>query len=202
VIGQLRGRVDRCSPGQVVLDVAGVGYDVRIPLSTYYSLAGRDGGEVCLHIHTHVREDALLLYGFATLEERAAFELLIGISGVGPRTAMAILSGIGVPELRLAVSAQDRDRLQRIPGVGKKTAERLLLELRDKLGPEAASRATAALGESTAGGAVRADAVSALVNLGYARDGASRAVDGALREHGPAATLEVVLRAALGSLVR
>jgi Holliday junction DNA helicase RuvA len=204
MIGRLTGIVIECQPGQMLLEVGGVGYAVQIPLSTFYTVAEGDGDEATLHIHTHVREDALQLYGFATEEERSAFELLIGISGVGPRLALAILSGIGVEELANAVAQQDRPRLQRIPGVGKKTAERVLLELRDKFDARSSVHG-AAPGETAAGTGdeqTRADAVSALVNLGYKRDTASRAVDGALEAIGAAAGLEQLLKAALGGLVK
>ena len=202
MIGRLTGKVLSCPPGQVLLDVAGVGYDVQIPLSTFYTLSTAPGPTVSLHVHTHVREDALQLYGFATREERAAFEQLISISGVGPRMALAILSGIGADELRAAVCRGDRQRLQRIPGVGKKTAERVLLELKDKLGvgeiAEAGERPVAA---APAGG-VESDAISALVNLGYSREVAGRAVASAAGSSEEAATLESVLKGALAGLVR
>jgi len=199
MIGQLTGAVVHCTPSRVLLDVAGVGYEVRIPLSTFYAISGRNGAGTCLQIHTHLRQDALELFGFATREERAAFERLIGISGVGPRLALAILSGIGVDDLRAAVAGQDRARLQSIPGVGKKTAERLLLELKDRLAPAAAASAPPA---ASAGAGVRADAVSALTNLGYAPDAANRAVDATLAALAPGSGIEAVLRAALARLAR
>lgn len=205
MIGQLTGKILDCTPGQVLLDVTGVGYDVRIPLSTFYALSAREGSVVSLHVHTHVREDALQLYGFASRDERSVFALLIGISGVGPKMALAILSGIGVAELRESVHRQDRGRLQKIPGVGKKTAERLLLELRDKLGAGSArpEEDRGAGGDSHGEPAGRrADAISALVNLGYSGDVARRAVERAVADRGPSATLESMLRAALASLVR
>ena len=201
MIGQLIGRIAECSPEGVVLDVGGVGYQLQIPLSTFYVLSSTREEKIKLLVHTHVREDALQLFGFATAEERQVFERLITISGVGPRLGLAILSGIGVTDLRHAVLAQDRARLQKIPGVGKKTAERLLLELRDKLDlaglvqggplPE---------GPGTRPG-LRGDAVSALVNLGYPENVASRAVDQALERVGPDPDLEALLRAALGRIV-
>jgi Holliday junction DNA helicase RuvA len=205
MIGQLTGKILTCAPGHVLLDVTGVGYHVHIPLSTFYALSEGKGSVVSLHVHTHVREDALQLYGFASRDERTVFALLIGISGVGPKMALAILSGIGVDELRESVYRQDRCRLQKIPGVGKKTAERLLLELRDKMGagsgrPEH-DRPTGEDGDGEPAG-LRPDAISALVNLGYSRDVASRAVERAVAGRGPSATLESVLRAALASLVR
>ena len=205
MIGRLTGRVLACSPGRVLLDVAGVGYDVHIPLSTYYTLSRDSGAMVSLHVHTHVREEALQLFGFASQDERAVFELLIGISGVGPKLALAILSGIGVDELIGTVRGQDRSRLQKIPGVGKKTAERLLLELRDKLRDELRAGSTAGVPPAAAADVSgrRSDAISALVNLGYSRDAAGRAVDRATESLGVAEpTLEQLLRAALTGLVR
>ncbi len=208
MIGRLTGRVLACSPGRVLLDVAGVGYDVHIPLSTYYTLSRDCATAVSLHVHTHVREEALQLFGFASQDERIVFELLIGISGVGPKLALAILSGIGVDELFETVRGQDRGRLQKIPGVGKKTAERLLLELRDKLPDDLRSKSSVGVHSQGAVAAsdlagLRPDAISALVNLGYSRDAAGRAVDRATENRDPAdLTLEQVLRAALASLVR
>jgi holliday junction DNA helicase RuvA len=200
MIGQLTGTIVHCTPGRALLEVAGVGYDVRIPLSTFYALSPGAGVRACLHIHTHLRQDALELFGFATRDERTVFERLIGISGVGPRLALAILSGIGVDELRSAVVAEDRARLQGIPGVGKKTADRLLLELRDKM--ELDPRPAQASAGASAASGPRTDAVSALVNLGYAADAAARAVDAVYAAAGPEASLETVLRAALGRLMR
>ena len=208
MIGRLTGQVLACSPGRVLLDVAGVGYDLHIPLSTYYTLARESETAVSLHVHTHVREEALQLFGFASQEERAVFGLLIGISGVGPKLALAILSGIGVDDLIQTVREQDQGRLQKIPGVGKKTAERLLLELRDKLRDDLRSKSDVgnrAHGAATAAdpAGLRRDAISALVNLGYSRDAARRAVDRATENQGPAdRTLEQVLRSALAGLVR
>jgi Holliday junction DNA helicase RuvA len=207
VIARLTGRLAECTPEQVLLDVGGVGYQVLIPLSTYYGISGRTDQPVSLFVHTHVREDALLLFGFGNREERAAFELLIGISGVGPRMALAILSGIGVDELHVAVREQDRARLQQIPGVGKKTAERLLLELRDKLeriAPHAAAAQAAsgtAAEERTGSGVLRADAESALINLGYSKERAERAVNQAWKRIDGEPSLEELLKAALGRLL-
>ena len=201
MIGQLTGKILSCSPGRVLLDVTGVGYDVQIPLSTFYALsAGGAGSLVSVHVHTHVREDALQLFGFSSRGERAIFEQLIAISGVGPRMALAILSGIGVDELRDAVLQQDRARLQKIPGVGKKTAERLLLELRDRLGVCAGAQGEP--GEEDPNLGLRPDAISALVNLGYSHEVATRVVDKALSGPDDSPTLEGVLRAALAGLVR
>jgi Holliday junction DNA helicase RuvA len=206
MIGRLTGRIAACEPGTVLIDVGGVGYSLQIPLSTYYHLAGRSDGTVSLHVHTHVREDALVLFGFATGAERAAFERLVQISGVGPRMALAVLSGIGVDELERAVLDGDRDRLQRIPGIGRKTAERILLELRDRLerearrGPRPTEEPAAGVEDSE--GAIRHDALSALENLGYTRDAARKAVDRAATALEGQPTLEQLLKAALSGLVR
>lgn len=206
MIGRLTGKVLESRPDRLLLDVGGVGYELQVPLSTFYRLPRETGAQASLQVHTHVREDALVLYGFATPEERTAFELLIAISGVGPRLALAILSGIGVDELAAAVARQDRPRLQGIPGVGKKTAERVLLELRDRMGPAGDEmpddEAAASPWSATRQDGERGDAVSALVNLGYTRDRAVRAVDAALESLQDGARLEDLLRTALGRLVR
>jgi len=207
MIGRLKGTVVECRPGRVLLDVGGVGYTVQIPLSTFYALSAETGAQATVYVHTYVREELLQLFGFATPEEQSTFELLIGISGVGPRLALAILSGIGVEELGNAVAQQDRPRLQGIPGVGKKTAERVLLELRDKLDRAAAGARVGGWkgpGGSETGrdGEIRADAVSALVNLGYERRKAARAVDEALEGLDEKPGLERLLKASLGRLVR
>jgi Holliday junction DNA helicase RuvA len=175
MIAQLRGRIVRKQPQEAVLDVAGVGYRVTIPLSTFYRL-GEPGSETLLLTHTHVREDALALFGFLTETEQALFERLIAVSGVGPKLAIAILSGIEAPELVTALGSSDVARLTRIPGVGKKTAERLVLELKDKMkGLEAA-----AVEASTPRTSAQEDLVSALVHLGYSRPEAERGVERAL----------------------
>jgi Holliday junction DNA helicase RuvA len=178
-----------------IVDVQGVGYRVSIPLSTFYRL-GDLGGEVALHVHTHVREDALVLYGFSTPDEQLLFERLISVSGVGPRVALAILSGIESAELVAALRGSDVTRLTRIPGVGKKTAERLVLELKDKMPTLGAVPAGAA---PTSVGGVRDDLLSALANLGYARPEAERAVDRAVKGHSDA-RFEDLLREALRQL--
>ncbi len=198
MIGRLTGRLVDCEPGSAVLDVGGVGYELRIPLSTYYRLSARPDPAV-LFIHTHVREDVLALFGFATREERAAFERLISISGVGPRMALAVLSGIGVEDLSRAVAEGDRGRLERIPGIGRKTAERVLLELKDKRDGGRSDRQGAPPGPGEGG--LREDAVSALLNLGYPPDAARRAVEQASAEVG-GGELGGLLRAALRRLVR
>jgi Holliday junction DNA helicase RuvA len=179
VIALLRGRLARKDTQEVVVDVAGVGYRVAIPLSTFYRL-GEIGAEVTLLTHTHVREDTLALFGFLTPAEQALFERLIAVSGVGPKLAVSILSGIEAPDLVSALKASDVARLTRIPGVGKKTAERLVLELKDKMkGLEAAAQDTPPAAQPSS---AREDLVSALVHLGYSRPEAERGVDRALKD--------------------
>ena len=193
MIGQLRGRLADKRPNQVMVDVGGVGYLVAVPLSTYAAL-GELHTEVTLLIHTHVREDALALYGFLSSRERHFFEMLLGASGVGPSLALKILSGMSGEELVPAIRTGDVVRLTRIPGVGRKTAERMVVELKDKL--EAVVVAEEKLPASKAG--VEADVVSALVNLGY--DG--RAAESAVAEGKPSGTasFEKLLKAALQAL--
>ncbi len=191
MIGHLRGQLLRKQPQELLVDVGGVGYRVSIPLSTYYRLA-EPGSAVSLHVHTHVREDALALYGFLTLTEQTLFERLMAVSGVGPKLALAILSGIETDELVGALAASDLARLTRIPGVGKKTAERLVLELKDRVKDLAVPAAPAA----APAGALRDDVASALANLGYARADADRALDRSLKAH-PEARFEELLRETL-----
>ena len=208
MIGRLSGEVLECTPGEVLLDVGGVGYRLRVPLSTYYVVAARPDRRAVLLVHTHVREDTLALFGFATAPERTAFERLLGIAGVGPRVALAVLSGIETDELDRAVLDGNRARLERIPGIGRKTAERILLELRGRgVRARGAERGTDAVQRPTDLGAeavpdLREDATSALVNLGYAAAAAARAVDAALTETGQGAELQAVLRGALRQLLR
>jgi len=195
MIGQLRGRLADKRPNQVLVDVGGVGYLVQVPLSTFASL-GELHTEVTLLIHTHVREDALSLYGFLSSREKHFFEMLLSASGVGPSLALKILSGMSVEELVPAIRGGDLARLTHIPGVGRKTAERMVVELKDKLEtvtieaekPTAASRA-----------GVEADVVSALTNLGYDARAAENAVAEAKQEVGTS-SFEKLLRASLQSL--
>jgi len=205
MIGRLSGRLIDLSPSRATIDAGGVGYDVAISLQTFYALSSGLGETVTVAVHTHAREDVLALYGFAETDEREMFRLLIGISGIGPRVALAILSGVSAGELRRVVAGEDRARLQRIPGVGKRTAERVILELGDRMRREArgagASEARRA-GPGTDGGTVRGDAVSALVHLGYAEDTARKAVDAELEAADEGVTLEDALRGALRRLVR
>lgn len=182
MIAHLSGRLLSKSPQEAVVDVQGVGYRVFIPVSTFYRL-GDEGTPVNLLIHTHVREDALTLFGFESSGERVLFEKLIGVAGIGPKLALNILSGIEAPELVEAIRSQDLARLTRTPGVGKKTAERLVLELKDKLPALAlAGEVTVTTNPSPA----KEDLLSALANLGYSRSEAEKGVDRALRddEHG------------------
>jgi len=195
MIGQLRGRLAEKRPNQVLVDVGGVGYLVQVPLSTYAAL-GELHTEVTLLIYTHVREDALALYGFVSAREKHLFELLLSASGVGPTLALKILSGMSVEELVPAIRGSDLARLTRIPGVGRKTAERMVVELKDKL--EAVTIETEKPAAVSPAGA-QADVVSALVNLGYEQRAAEAAVAEAIREAGPG-NFEKLLRAALQSL--
>jgi Holliday junction DNA helicase RuvA len=175
LIARLKGTLVDKTPNRVVIDVAGVGYDVLVPLSTFYGL-GETGSDVALRVHTHVREDVIALYGFSSALEQDLFERLIAINGIGPKLALAVLSGIDPGELVRAIRAQDVARLTRIPGVGKKTAERIGLELKDRLPhAAAASEAPAATGDDR-----RADLLSALTNLGYKGPVAEKAVDAVL----------------------
>ena len=195
MIGLLRGRLLEKRPNQVILDVGGVGYLVAIPLSTFAAM-GELHAEVTLLIHTHVREDTLSLYGFLSQREKHFFELLLGASGVGPSLALKILSGMNVDELVPAIRTGDLAKLTKIPGVGRKTAERMVVELKDKLEAvtiEAEKPAPA----SPAG--VEADVKSALINLGYDERSADAAVAEGKREAG-ASNFEKLLRSALGTL--
>jgi Holliday junction DNA helicase RuvA len=195
MIGLLRGRLLEKRPNQVILDVGGVGYLVAVPLSTFAAL-GELHAEVTLLIHTHVREDALMLYGFLSAREKHVFELLLGASGVGPSLSLKILSGMNVEELVPAIRGGDIVRLTKIPGVGRKTAERMVLELKDKLDAIAVEtdKPTPA---SPAG--VEADVKSALINLGYDDRTAESAVTEAKREAG-ISSFEKLLRVTLTAL--
>ena len=177
MIAYLHGRILEKQPNRIVVDVAGVGYDVSVPLSTFYGL-GDAGSDITLRIHTHVREDALSLYGFATKLEQDLFERLIAISGIGPKVALAVLSGIEPPDLVRAVERGDLARLTAIPGVGKKTSERIVLELKDRL-PKMPVPAVDA--RASAPSVLRDDLLSALMNLGYHRPLAEKAVDSAIK---------------------
>ena len=197
MIGYLEGRVKHLDANHAIVVTNGVGYEVHISASTYYKLEGKR--DIALEIYTHVREDALSLYGFATPEEKFAFEKLISISGIGPTLAQKILSGIDAPDLADAVSRSDTRKLTSIPGVGKKTAERICLELRDKLTLTEAQRASA---PTMARMNIEDDVQSALINLGYRQKDAEAAIDSAKKEVGAEAELSTLLKAALRQLTR
>ena len=187
MIGRLSGKLAAKQPPQVMVDVAGVAYELDVPMSTFYSLPAT-GEPVSLYTHLVVREDAHTLYGFATLEERSAFRQLIRISGVGARTALAVLSGLSVADLAHAIALQEAAPLTRVPGIGKKTAERLLLELKGKLAEPVA----------TAGGRQASDVVNALVALGYSDREAAAAAKGVP----PGVSVAEAIRAALKALAK
>ncbi len=199
MIAHLRGRLLDKQPHRIVVEAGGVGYDVAVPLSTFYEL-GEVGSEVALRIHTHVREDALSLFGFITRLEQALFERLISVSGIGPKVGLSVLSGIEPPDLVRAIERSDLARLTAIPGVGKKTAERIVLELKDRLPrdrPTAPEDADADRGAPT----LRDDLVSALINLGYHRPLAEKAVESAIKIS-PDGGFERTLKQALRELAK
>jgi holliday junction DNA helicase RuvA len=192
MIGQIRGALVDKRPNQVIVDVGGVGYQVQIPLSTFAGL-GALHAEVTLLIHTHLREDQISLYGFLTAREKQCFELLISASGVGPNLALKILSGMSLDELVPAVRKGDIIQLRRIPGIGQKTAERIVLELRDKLAVVEVAEA----GKAPARSQVESDVSSALANLGYESRSIEKTVD---HLRGQNLTFDALLRAALQEL--
>jgi Holliday junction DNA helicase RuvA len=196
MIAYLRGKLLEKHPNQAIVETAGVGYDVIIPVSTFSGL-GETGSEVRLRVYTHVREDALQLFGFLTAEEKTVFERLISVSGIGPKLAITVLSGLATPDLISAIREGSVERLVRIPGVGKKTAERMVLELKDKLDmlPGATRAATAGAGPpADALNAVEQDVLSALLNLGCQRAAAETAVR---KARGTSADFEPLFRKAL-----
>lgn len=195
MIAHLTGTVLEKHVQRLVIDVGGVGYDVAVPLSTFYGV-GEPGSRVALRVHTHVREDAIQLFGFGSALELQLFEKLIGVSGIGPKVALAVLSGIESPELVRAIRTSDLARLTRIPGVGRKTAERVVIELRDRL-PHDAAEAEAV--EAGATGDLRDDLLSALGNLGYQRASVEKTIDTTLRAE-PDLGFEAALRAVLRTL--
>ncbi|WP_263366885.1 Holliday junction branch migration protein RuvA [Edaphobacter bradus] len=197
MIAYLRGRVLSKAPNQVVVDCGGVGYDVAISVSTFSELPG-EGAEAALHIHTHVREDQIALFGFAEMQEKRLFERLLTISGIGPKLAITVLSGISAERLVVAIRGGDHATLTKIPGIGKKTAERVVLELKDKLEDMAVPVAAGGGGYHTPLGD---DALSALVNLGYARPVAQKAVESAIEKDPEAAKdFETLFRAAMAAI--
>ena len=198
MIAHLSGKLLSKQPNQVVVDVNGVGYEVHVPLSTFYEL-GEIGSPVQLRIYTHVREDTIALFGFKSAKEKLMFEQVTSISGIGPKLGITILSGMPVDELVAAIRQSNLARLTSIPGIGKKTAERLVVELRDKLAK------TVPTGEQTAAQSVpqpQEDVISALVNLGYAKPSAEKAVQTAVSTSKTEPAFEELLRTALRQLSR
>ena len=188
MIGRLHGTLTEKNPPQVLIDCNGVGYEVDVPMSTFYNLPAV-GDKVALLTHFVVREDAQILYGFGTAQEREAFRQLIKISGVGPRTALSVLSGMGVAELAQAITLQEAGRLVKVPGIGKKTAERLLLELKGKLGADMGAVS------GGASSAAQADILQALVALGYSDRDAALALKALPKEVGVSEGIKLALKA-------
>jgi Holliday junction DNA helicase RuvA len=200
MIAHLRGRLFSKGPNQAVVECAGVGYDVNISVATFTELPA-EGAEVALHVYTNVREDQIALFGFSDRQEKRLFERLIGVSGIGPKLAITVLSGISSERLVGAIRGNDLAMLTKIPGIGKKTAERVVLELKDKLDD--------LVGLQMAGGEVRVvhfgaageDALSALINLGYARPAAQKAIETVVEKHPELKTdFEGLFRAAMGAV--
>jgi Holliday junction DNA helicase RuvA len=199
MIAHLRGHLLSKTPNQAILECAGVGYDVTISVTTFSALPA-EGAEAALHIHTHVREDQIALFGFSETQEKRLFEKLLTISGIGPKLAITVLSGISASRLITAIRSGDHATLTRIPGIGKKTAERVVLELKDKLDDLAVSIPTTTEGPHHHGAAGQAgdDALSALVNLGYPRPIAQKAIETATAKDPAAAhDFETLFRAAM-----
>lgn len=197
MIAHLTGKLLEKHANTAVIDVSGVGYEVTIPLSTFYEL-GEPGSDVGLRVHTHVREDAIQLFGFNSIRERDLFLRLISVQGVGPKLAITMLSGMSADEMVLAIRKEDLARLTGIPGVGRKTAERLVVELRDKVGDIGGeSRSQASLPADS----VFDDALSALINLGYQRPAAEKALNTATKE-GTESTVQKLLRRSLQILAK
>lgn len=199
MIAFLRGRVLEKHPNRLIVDVSGVGYDVAVPLSTFYT-TGDAGAEISLRVYTHVREDQLALYGFATALEQTVFERLIAISGIGPKLALTVLSGIEPGDFVAAIERADLGRLTRIPGVGKKTAERIIVELKDRL-HKAVGTAAPGVKPPSPDDTMREDLVSALDNLGYHQQAIEKALKKVMPDEG-SVKFEDVLRAALKELSR
>lgn len=196
MIAHLRGKLLAKHPNQAIVETGGVGYDVTISVPTFSELPSA-GSEIALHIHTHVREDVIALYGFLRPEEKLLFEKLIGVSGIGPKLAITILSGMAADEAVASIRGNDVARLTRIPGIGKKTAERMVLELRDKL----SEAAPATLAVIPALSAIEEDVLSALVNLGYQRAAAEKALSIATK-NGNGGSFDTLFRESLGALTK
>ncbi len=193
MIAHLRGKLIARRPNQVIVETMGVGYDVTISVPTFSELPSL-GSEVALHIHTHVREDQIALYGFLRPEEKQLFEKLITVSGIGPKLAITILSGMPAEEMTGAIRGNDVVRLTKIPGIGRKTAERMVLELRDKLPPVGAGQVQVVPALNT----VQEDVLSALVNLGYQRPVAEKALSGVEKD----VSFDAMFRAALATIAK
>jgi Holliday junction DNA helicase RuvA len=207
MIAHLSGTLLSKQATSVILDVGGVGYEITIPVSTFYDL-DEEGSTVKLRIYTHVREDALQLYGFKTARERELFMRLISVSGIGPKLGITLLSGMSADEMIASIRTNNLARLTLIPGVGRKTAERLVMELRDKVASLSSADLEEELGAKTAAGAplpsedsTRSDVLSALLNLGYQRSSAEKAVSAALDEGGDI-SVESILRRSLRKLAK
>jgi Holliday junction DNA helicase RuvA len=198
MIAHLRGLLLTKAPNQAVIECAGVGYELAISVTTFSALAA-EGAEATLHVHTHVREDQIALFGFAEAQEKRLFEKLLTISGIGPKLAITVLSGISAERLVMAIRGADHAALTKVPGIGKKTAERVVLELKDKLEDIAVAQDVA--GTVHHYGAAGDDALSALINLGYPRPAAQKAIDLAIERHPELAKdFETLFRAAMASI--
>lgn len=195
MIARLTGRLTNKQPNSIILDVNGVGYELMVPLSTFYEL-GEAGSVVSLNVHTHVREDALQLFGFATEIEKRLFQLLTGVSGIGPKLAITILSGLGTEDLIQAIRLGDLARLSGIPGIGRKTAERMVVELKDKVSTLSGEQPAPPAGVAQSGVGMRDDCISALVNLGYVKSAAEKAVGSVVKDN-PEADFTTVLKLSL-----
>lgn len=203
MIAQLTGRLAQKQPNSIIIDVGGVGYEVTVPLSTFYEL-GEPGSDVSLRIHTNVREDAIQLYGFRTTREKQLFLKLTSVTGIGPKLAVTMLSGMAAGELIAAIRNNDLVRLTGIPGVGRKTAERVVVELRDTLAKVTIEETEPAMAARSADGSsdiVRDDTIAALVSLGYPKAVADKAVERAMGEEGDP-SIEAVLKRALRRMSR
>jgi Holliday junction DNA helicase RuvA len=202
LIAQLSGKLISKQPNTIIIDVQGVGYEVTIPVTTFYVL-GEIGSEVSLKIHTHVREEVLQLFGFANFRDKELFLKLLSVSGIGPKVAITMLSGMAAAELINAITKNDLGRLTAIPGVGRKTAERVVVELRDKLSKIALAEDELAISAETALSdmAIKEDTVAALISLGYPKPLAERAVSSALSEEGEV-SIQAVLKRSLKRLSR
>ncbi|WP_447975332.1 Holliday junction branch migration protein RuvA [Nitrospira sp. Kam-Ns4a] len=201
MIAALTGRLTSKAPSLITLDVQGVGYEVHIPLSTYYTLP--DANEVAsLHIHTYLRDDAIQLFGFSSFEEKGAFLLLTGVSGIGPKLALSVLSALSVSDLISAVRAGDVEKLATVPGIGKKSAGRIALELKDKIERFHPALAKQAAPQPALSGRLQEDALSALVNLGYKPAEVKAAIKRVLDVPGAALSLKELIRDVLKALAK